>query len=71
MASTPPSFLAGITFENTLKSLINYSLYQPIDYLQGVKENLIAGQLVPVGTGFKEREKYSESRRKASEEKIE
>ena len=58
LASYPNSFLAGISFQNTLKSLINYSLYQPIDYLQTPKENLIAGQLVPVGSGFKEREKY-------------
>lgn len=57
LASTPKSFLAGISFQNTLKSLINYSLYQPVDYLKGSKESLIAGQLVPVGTGFSEREK--------------
>ena len=58
LASYPNSFLAGISFQNTSKSLINYSLYQPIDYLRAPKENLIAGQLVPVGSGFKEREKY-------------
>jgi DNA-directed RNA polymerase subunit beta' len=58
LASYPDSFLAGISFQNTLKSLVNYSLYQPVDYLRGCKENLIAGQLVPVGSGFKEREKF-------------
>jgi DNA-directed RNA polymerase subunit beta' len=58
LASHPDSFLAGISFQNTLKSLVNYSLYQPVDYLHGCKENLIAGQLVPVGPGFKEREKF-------------
>jgi DNA-directed RNA polymerase subunit beta' len=58
LASTPDSFLAGISFQNTLKSLVNYSLYQPIDYLKGSKESLIAGQMVPVGPGFKEREKF-------------
>jgi DNA-directed RNA polymerase subunit beta' len=58
LASHPASFLAGISFQNTLKSLVNYSLYQPIDYLQSPKECMMAGQLVPVGTGFKEREKY-------------
>jgi len=60
LASYPSSFLAGISFQNTLKSLVNYSLYQPVDYLRGCKENLIAGQLVPVGTGFKEREKFQQ-----------
>ena len=58
LASYPSSFLAGISFQNTLKSLVNYSLFQPIDYLQSPKESLMAGQLVPIGSGFKEREKY-------------
>ncbi|CAG8577173.1 7684_t:CDS:1 [Ambispora gerdemannii] len=58
LASYPDSFLAGISFQNTLKSLVNYSLYQPVDYLRGSKENLIAGQLIPVGSGFKERERF-------------
>ena len=58
LASYPDSFLAGISFQNTLKSLVNYSLYQPVDYLRGSKENLIAGQLAPVGSGLKERAKF-------------
>jgi DNA-directed RNA polymerase subunit beta' len=62
LASHPDSFLAGISFQNTLKSLVNYSLYQSVDYLQGCKENLIAGQLAPVGSGFKEREKFQRSK---------
>src|SRR5205823_11935160 len=44
LASHPASFLAGISFQNTLKSLVNYSLYQSVDYLCGSKESLIAGQ---------------------------
>src|SRR5205085_3389966 len=32
LASHPDSFLAGISFQNTLKSLVNYFLYQPVDY---------------------------------------
>lgn len=59
LASNPDSFLAGISFQNTLKSLVNYSLYNPIDHLKGIKESLIAGQLLPIGEGFNEREKYS------------
>jgi DNA-directed RNA polymerase subunit beta' len=53
-----PSFLSGISFQNTSKSLLDYSLFQPKDSLEGVKENMIVGQLVPVGTGFKAREKW-------------
>jgi DNA-directed RNA polymerase subunit beta' len=68
LASHPDSFLAGISFQNTLKSLVNYSLYKPVDNLEGIKESLIAGQLIPVGKGFSEREKYSKvSARRESE----
>jgi DNA-directed RNA polymerase subunit beta' len=62
LASSPPSFLAGISFQNTLKALINYSLYNPVDHLQGSKENLIVGQLIPLGAGFFERLKYRRER---------
>jgi DNA-directed RNA polymerase subunit beta' len=68
LASHPDSFLAGISFQNTLKSLVNYSLYQPVDYLRGSKESLIAGQLVPVGSGFKEREKFQRKTKKYSKD---
>lgn len=50
-----PSFLANISFQDTLKSLINFSLFEPIDYLRGPKESMIAGQLIPVGAGLEER----------------
>lgn len=53
-----PSFLSGISFQNTSKLLLDYALFQPKDPLEGVKENMIVGQLVPVGTGFKAREKW-------------
>ena len=69
LASTPESFLAGISFQNTIKSLINYSLYNPIDYLKGAKESLIVGQLIPIGEGFTEREKYSKLAKKRVSEK--
>jgi len=69
LASTPESFLAGISFQNTIKSLINYSLYNPVDYLKGAKESLIAGQLIPIGEGFFEREKYTKFARKRTSEK--
>ena|SRR5437016_3371678 len=56
-AKQSPSFLASISFQETLKTLINYSIFQPVDYLQGVKENLVAGQLAPIGSGLEERQK--------------
>jgi DNA-directed RNA polymerase subunit beta' len=50
-----PSFLSGISFQNISKLLLEYTLYQPKDHLEGVKENMIIGQLVPVGTGFRDK----------------
>ncbi|CAG8789433.1 94_t:CDS:2 [Cetraspora pellucida] len=64
LASNTNSFWAGISFQNTLKSLVNYSLYQPIDYLHSPKECLITGQLIPVGTGFEERQKLQQSQKR-------
>ena len=57
-----PSFLASISFQETLKALINYSIFQPIDYLQGAKENLVAGQLAPIGSGLKERQRLAKKK---------
>jgi len=69
LASTPESFLAGISFQNTIKSLINYSLYNPVDYLKGAKESLIAGQLTPIGEGLIKRERYPKFYKKRVNEK--
>jgi len=58
LASRPEgSFLSKISFQNTLKALTDCSLYDPIDNLEGIKSSLIAGQLAPIGEGFKERNK--------------
>src|SRR3954454_7363811 len=64
------SFLAAISFQDTLKSLVHYSLFQPTDYLQGVKENMIAGQLIPVGIGLQEKRKYESKVTKARVAKV-
>jgi DNA-directed RNA polymerase subunit beta' len=59
LASQPKSFLSGISFQNTLKSLVYYALNQPVDNLKGCKESLISGQIIPVGGGLVEREKLN------------
>jgi DNA-directed RNA polymerase subunit beta' len=33
--------------------LIKASIYGAVDYLEGLKENVIIGRLIPAGTGFK------------------
>jgi DNA-directed RNA polymerase subunit beta' len=47
------SFLSGASFQETTKVLTDASLASRIDELQGLKENVLLGHLIPVGTGFK------------------
>ena len=47
------SFLSGASFQETTKVLTEASLAGKVDELQGLKENVLLGHLIPVGTGFK------------------
>lgn len=47
------SFLSAASFQETARVLINAAITGKIDYLSGLKENVIIGRLIPVGTGFK------------------
>jgi len=45
------SFLSASSFQETTKVLTNAAIEGRTDYLRGLKENVIIGRLVPVGTG--------------------
>ncbi len=47
------SFLSAASFQNTTRMLIRAAIYGAVDHLQGLKENVIIGRLIPAGTGFK------------------
>ena len=51
------SFLSGASFQETTKVLTEASLAGKSDVLQGLKENVLLGHLIPVGTGFREYQK--------------
>jgi len=53
VALSTQSFLSAASFQETAKVLINTSITGKIDYLEGLKENVIIGRLIPAGTGFK------------------
>lgn len=46
------SWLSAASFQETNRVLIAASTEGKIDYLQGLKENVIIGKLIPVGTGY-------------------
>ncbi len=48
------SVLARANFEETKKHLINASFYGETDTLEGVIENVLVGQIPPIGTGIVE-----------------
>jgi DNA-directed RNA polymerase subunit beta' len=47
------SFISAASFQETTKVLSDASIAGKIDYLKGLKENVIMGRLIPAGTGVK------------------
>ena len=47
------SFLSGASFQETTKVLTEAALAGKSDELHGLKENVLLGHLIPVGTGYK------------------
>jgi len=50
---TTDSFLSAASFQETSRVLIDAAVNGKIDYLEGLKENVIIGCLIPAGTGYK------------------
>jgi DNA-directed RNA polymerase subunit beta' len=46
------SFLSAASFQETTSTLIDAAISGKVDYLRGLKENVIIGKLIPAGTGF-------------------
>jgi DNA-directed RNA polymerase subunit beta' len=46
------SFISAASFQETTRVLTDAAIKGKIDTLEGLKENVIVGRLVPAGTGF-------------------
>jgi len=46
------SFLSSASFQHTIRVLSQAAIYKKYDFLRGLKENVIVGNLIPAGTGF-------------------
>ena len=53
------SFLSAASFQHTTRTLIQASLRGSVDPMEGLKENVIIGRLIPAGTGFKGSKKHT------------
>ncbi len=54
---TTDSFLSAASFQETARVLIEAAVNGKVDFLEGLKENVIIGRLIPAGTGYKDRKK--------------
>ena len=57
------SFISAASFQETTRVLTEASVNGKVDYLRGLKENVIVGRLIPAGTGLA----YHEDRRRKRE----
>ena len=48
------SFLSAASFQETTRVLTDAAIKGKVDYLKGLKENVILGKLIPAGTGAKQ-----------------
>ena len=48
------SFMSAASFQETTKVLNEAAIRGRVDYLEGMKENVICGNLIPAGTGLRE-----------------
>ena len=66
------SFISAASFQETTKVLSNAAIEGKVDYLEGLKENVILGKKIPAGTGFNKykaiKVKYSSEEEKSEEE---
>ena len=61
---TTKSWLSAASFQHTTRILIDAAVEGRVDTLRGLKENVIIGRLIPVGTGFKSDTKDEEEKKK-------
>ncbi len=53
ISTSSDSWLSAASFQETTKVLISGAMRGKVDKLHGLKENVIIGRLIPVGTGFR------------------
>ena len=61
------SFLSAASFQETTRVLIEAAVHGKRDYLVGLKENIIAGRLIPAGTGLVVHDFKEQARKKDAE----
>jgi DNA-directed RNA polymerase subunit beta' len=63
------SFMSAASFQETVKVLTDASVRGKVDNLEGLKENIIVGKLIPAGTGLLVQRLKEEARQEATSRK--
>ncbi len=61
-ALSTESFISAASFQETTRVLTEAAVERKIDYLKGLKENVIMGHLIPAGTGINKYQKIEVER---------
>ena len=64
------SFLSAASFQDTTRVLINAAISGRVDHLHGLKENVIIGRKIPVGTGVNPIVDHKEAEEEPTSEEI-
>ena len=48
------SFLSAASFQETTRILTDAAIHGKVDHLEGLKENVLLGKLIPAGTGLRQ-----------------
>ena len=46
------SFIAAASFQETTRILTKAAIQNKVDFIRGLKQNVVLGNLIPAGTGF-------------------
>ena len=60
------SFISAASFQETTEVLTEASVTGKLDYLRGLKENVVVGRLIPAGTGLTYHKERKKIRRRAT-----
>jgi DNA-directed RNA polymerase subunit beta' len=66
-ALSSESFFSAASFQETAKVLADAAIEGKVDNLEGLKENVIVGRIIPAGTGFRKFQKVELLPEKATE----
>ena len=67
---TTSSFISAASFQETTRVLTEASVTGKVDYLRGLKENVVVGRLIPAGTGMEFHDKMAAKKASDSSESM-